>query len=183
MSHLTFDELMRCADTGSLGAEAQEHVTGCAACQERLTSYRRFEHALRRVPLEHTTAGFTRKVLGQLGISESDSVLWVFLKNLAPFVGLTLISVVLFGILSFFGVFKDSDVGQSVLATRSLYQTAGGAISTGIAQFTVWVGSWLPLKGSPGTLALVIFLLLFFPAVALLDKYLLAPMQRRRMSQ
>jgi anti-sigma factor RsiW len=180
MNHLTTTQMQEYADGLSEGSGYESHVRSCAECRMNLKRFRDLEKTLRRIPLERVSSGFTEGLMKQLGVRESSSFAWAILKNLAPLLALTFVLGVLFAVLQLSGVFQGSQVQPSVEATQSAYVKLGGSVSAAIGAFNGWLEKYFSFAFAKSSYGLTVFLLLFLGAIALLDRFLLMPMMRRR---
>ena len=178
MNHLTEHELQECLDHAG-EAEAQ-HLRGCAACRERLSAFQRVEDVLRRVPAERAPGNFTNVVLKRLRISESTSFSWSFFKNLAPGIALVLVFGVIVIALQMSGALSGTQVGESAQLTKNIYGNVSGGVATGVTAFNSWVRTYLSFAFANSSYGITMFLIIFFSAIALIDKFILMPHLRRR---
>lgn len=156
------------------------HLHSCVRCRAQVDALEALDAALRNVPPEQVSAGFTGRVMASLGVSESSTLLWKLLKNLAPLVALTLVIGIVAGVLGYFGLFEGTQVEQSVIATQSAYTVVGGKVSAGIAAMNGWLERYASFAFAGTSYGMTAFLVAFLGAVALLDKFLFMPLMRRR---
>lgn len=90
MNHLTSHQIQDSLD-GMLTNEAELHLRICPECQSKLNTARTIERTLHSIPLEAASAGFTERVMQNLGIKTSPSLAWTILRNIAPLVALTVL--------------------------------------------------------------------------------------------
>ena len=183
MNHLTIIQIQELlfgsADDSTLTA-IENHLNICSDCVEKVSAYRKVETALRGMPAERTSSGFTRRVMQELRIEEAPSFVWKFLKNLAPVVGLFLVTGIAMGALYFSGALKTPEVQNSLALSQSAYDTVSGGLKESVWTFNGWMQKLFPFAFAKNGYGLTMFLLFFFAALALLDKYLLMPLMRRR---
>ncbi len=181
MNHLSQEELQDHAG-GDLpderaAAAADLHLRTCAECARRIDHFRALERALRSMPLERASEDLSRTVLKRLGIREGQSWLFTLFMNFAPLLALLAVLAVVHFIL---GRQPAGAPGQnSGEGVRTLFQFADKYSAVGIQSVNDWVGKYLAfMKGRGG---LTGFLILFLGAIALLDKYIVMPLIRRRL--
>ena len=179
MNHLTSEQIQEHID-GSTSSDPELHLRTCAACQSRVHSYRSIDRSLRSLPLEETSPKFTDRVLRELGLRSAPSFTWLFFRNLAPFLALTFVAGVLIVALKFTGKFDTTELGQTSAATQEVYKQLGGGVSAGLHAFNTWVGSYLSFAFAKNTYGLTAFIFIFLGAIALLDKFLIMPMMKKR---
>jgi hypothetical protein len=182
MNHLTltqfYDYLDKVLDK-QLHDEMQSHLDSCNQCSARLKELKKVEVSLRMLPVEQTSSGFTPQVMKQIRVEE-PSIAWQFLKNLAPFVALVLVVGIVYAVLSFTDSFQNSEAQSSVTSTQSLLKDIMSRLASGMRELNTVMGKLFPFSYDQNGYGLTLFLLLFFGAVALIDKYFLAPMMRRK---
>ena len=96
-------------------------------------------------------------------------------------VALTLVVGGLIVMLKLSGVFGGSNIGETVGQTKSLITSASGKISIGLTTFNGWLQTFLPFAFAKQSNGFTAFLLLFLGFIAVLDKFVIAPMFRKRM--
>jgi anti-sigma factor RsiW len=179
MNHLTNDDLYAYAD-GNLPEEdrmkADLHLRGCASCRERSGAIRTLDRAIRSVPLERASPGLSREVLSRLGLRETPSWVYTLLKNIAPLVALTaVVAVAYVAIAPSGGPAEATGAGESA---RGLLQTADRYSAMGVQSINAWMGTYFSFaKNSAGLMG---FLVVFLGAIALLDRFVVMPMFRKR---
>ena len=178
MNHITSRQLQEYID-GIHPLDIEDHLRVCGDCRRQVMSFQHLERELRRIPPDRVPADLTGKILNRLGIRQSTSFGWMLMKNLAPLFALALIGSVIIIVFQYFGLYQGSQVQQSVEYSQSLSALAGEKISSGLESLNGWLSKYLSFAFAKNTYYLTIFLLLFFGAIALLDKFLLMPMTRR----
>ncbi len=181
MNHLSNEHLQRYADGICNGEDIpmiETHLQLCTECGRKLKLLRRTDEVLRSLPLEQPSADFTQSVMKALRIQEAPSLLWIFLKNFAPVVALTVVIGATFMILSYTGVFQGSQ--NSITNAEGLYRQAEKSLSGGIQTFNSWLGTYVSFAFAKNSIGLTGFLLVFFAGIALFDKFVLMPMLRKR---
>jgi hypothetical protein len=184
MNHLTSEMLHEYLDNlneGKTRVQIELHIETCEICSGKLKLLRTIDSALNRMKRESVDAGFTQRIMNQLEIKESSTIVWSIFKNLAPLLGLVVIISIIYGVLKYTGKLEGSGVGDTISATQSVYDSASGEISKGISSFTGWMKNLFPFLYTKGSYSLAAFLIVFFIIVALLDKFIFMPIVRRKM--
>jgi anti-sigma factor RsiW len=179
MNHLTSDQVQEYVD-GALSSDVELHLRGCSLCQSRVNAFRTIDRSLRSLPLEEASPKFTERVLRELGLRSTPSFTWLFFRNLAPFLALTFVAGVLILALKVTGKFDSTELGQTSVATQEVYKQVGGGVSTGLQAFNSWVGNYLSFAFAKNTYGLTAFIFIFLGGIALLDKFLIMPMMKKR---
>lgn len=169
---------------GSLPAgmshEIESHLNGCPSCRAKVASMRLLEHSLRDLPLEEPGAGFTERVLRRLGLAEGGSLAWRIITNLAPLMSLFLIGIILYIAMNLAGTLGTPQVQSSLDSINAVYRGLGDNISQGINAFRSFTAQNLPFLANHESRGMVLFLVLLFAGVALIDRYLVMPLMTRR---
>lgn len=140
---------------------------------------RQLEQALRLLPMDRPSAKFTDGVMKRLHIVEPISLGWTLLKNLAPIFALSAIIVVMFLAMRSSGALVITQHGELVRSAQEWNTEIGRQLSVGIGFYRAWVDKYLSFVGN--SVGLAVAVALFFGAVALLDKFVIMPLMRRRM--
>jgi len=184
MKHLTLDQLQEYVD-GFIDPQRRNeidlHLHTCDECGGKMKSLRLFESSLKNIPLERVGPNFTQRVMKQLKIQESPSIVWLIFKNLAPLLGLFIVIGIVYGVLKFTGILEGPGVGESITATQSAYNSVANEISTGVSVFNGWLKNLFPFLYAKSSYGLTVFLVVLFIIVALLDKFVFMPIVRRRL--
>ena len=183
MNHLTLTQLQEFLDnlpTETANAAIGLHLRTCEECSRKLHSLQQFGVIMQKIPLERVSKGFTQQVMNKLKIERSSSFVWNIFENLAPVVAFTLIIGIVYAVFQLTGTFQGSDIQQSVSYTQSVYTKVGGSISEGLSGFNEWVQKYFSFAFAKNNYGMTTFLIVFFGAVALLDKLLLMPKTRKR---
>jgi hypothetical protein len=181
MNHLNTIQLEDSIN-GMKDAETDLHIRTCQECRAKLRALQQFDRALGHLPLERTSDDFSVRVMRQLGIKESPSFAWLVLKNLAPLVALLIIAGVIVSVMNVVGVSQNPSVRQGVEVTQSMYNSVGSGLAVGVSAVNGWMGKYLSFGITKSSYGLVIFLILFFGTIALLDRYFFMPMFRKKRS-
>jgi hypothetical protein len=179
MNHLSFIQLQEVA-AGEATPEQELHAAHCASCRARIEELRRVDAALRSLPAERTTEEFADKVMRRLGVRSSSSIAWILFKNLAPAVALLLVSVIAVVSLKYFGAFEGSGLGQSATNLQSVSGWFASELSKGTASLSQMLEKYFPFAFGKSSYGLTAFFVFFLVVVAVVDKYLLMPMMRKR---
>lgn len=190
MKHLTSIQLEEyidhTIDESAIG-QIELHIRVCVDCRDRLERFQQIERSLKRIPPERVSANFTERVMQQLGVQRSLSVAWSVFKILAPLFAMALVVGIVYLVLQISGAFVESGIGQSVEATKSIYNEVSDGMANCITTFNGWMKTFFPFLYPPSagyertSYGLVAFVVLFFGAVGLLDKFIFMPMVRRRL--
>jgi hypothetical protein len=175
MKHLSAQELQDYAE-GARENEQELHLRMCGECGKRLDSLRALERALRALPSDRPSRNFTANVLQRAGVRESATFAWVMLKNLAPLVALTIVIGIVLAVLTMTGVLQSADVREVPATTKQI----SGAMASGIHAMNGWMMKYFPFAFAKSTYGLTLFILVFFAAVALIDKHIFMPMMKRK---
>ena len=184
MNHPTSLQLREFVDKVIAGVDDQEiniHIRACDECRSKLRVFRQFDRALQRELLVHTSRDFSAQVMKRLGIQESTSFAWNIVKNLGPVIAFLVIITIVYFVLQMTGTFQGSDIQQSISYTQSASAKAGSAISEGINALNAWSQKYLSFALAKGNYGITLFLLAVFGVIALLDKFLVMPMIRKRL--
>ena len=179
MNHLSYLQLQEVL-AGDATREQELHASRCAACRAGIEELRRIDITLRSLPAERTTGEFEGNVMRRIGLRSSPSFVWILFKNIAPAFALLLVSVIVVATLNYFGAFEGSGLQQSA----SNLQSATDWLSTEVAQvtstFTQWLEKYFSFAFAKSSYGLTAYVVFFLAAVALVDKFLLMPMMRKR---
>ena len=179
MNHLTSAELQDHIDGGGR-EETADHLRICRECQSSLAQIRQIENALRMVPLEQPSSGLTEHVMRRLGIRQSPSFSWLLMKNLAPLLALGVTGCIIVFALQTFGIVRGESVQQSVAYSQNLYGTVGERVSSTVGALNLWLEKYASFAFARNSYYLTAFLMAFFGLIALMDKFVIAPMMRKR---
>jgi hypothetical protein len=183
MNHLTTGELHNYVKGLLSQAEYNEcdpHIQNCKQCAERVRIFQLLESVLPTVPLESVSPDFTQKVTEKLKIQEHPSLAWKILQNFAPVFALAIVLVIVYVILDYLGVLQGSQMQQSVQYTQSIYGKIVDGVAMSIKILNEWLQTYFSFAFTKNSYGLTVFLVLFFSAIAVLDKFLFVPMMRRK---
>jgi hypothetical protein len=116
----------------------------------------------------------------RLGLKSAPSIAWVMFRNLAPALALLAVSVIAVLAMKYFGTFEGSDLQQSTSSIQRVSGTVSSELAKGIDAFDAWLGTYLSFAFAKTSYGLTAFLVFFFGVVALVDKFVLMPMMRKR---
>ena len=190
MNHLTSQQVQEIID-GTVTNEMELHLRTCSICQSNVSAFRKLDRTLRSMAPENASTNFTERVMRQAGLPElaerrragieqSSSFAWMLLKNLAPLIALTLVVGIALAALKIAGAFQDTGLAQSVSATQTVSHQLGSSVDTGIQALNGWVAKYFSFAFAKNTYGLTAFILIFFGVIAVLDKYILMPMMKKR---
>jgi hypothetical protein len=161
------------------GRSISLHLLSCVPCAQRVRRLERMETLVKRSLTERAPAGISENVLNRLGIHEAPSFAWTILKNLAPVFGLVIIGVVVFLVFKVTGRLEDPAIQSSLQAGQSVYAKIGQSLTSGIGAFNHWMKTYIPFAFAGNSGLLTAFITLFLLAIALLDRFIFAPMMRK----
>ncbi len=182
MNHPRNEELQEFADgfcDEQTRARIELHLRTCTDCKARVESLVNLRDIMQRVLVEKVPYSFTNRVMRRIGIRESSSFLWFLLKNIAPIVGLLIVVGIVYAALAFTGILGTSTVSQSDSTINTIYEKFSGELTTATSAFNGWLKRIFPFLYSKTSYSLIAVLVVIIVA-ALLDKYLLIPIFRRR---
>lgn len=179
MNHLTSEQLQDHIE-GSLPSDLELHARTCPVCQANAASLHAMDRLLRSMPLEQASPRFTERVMDELGVSTSRSFAWTVLRNMAPLLSLAIVAVSIAFALKVAGVFDTPEYQQTSTVTKSVYDGLGGAVGAGVQAMNRWATKYVSFAFAQNTYTLTTFVLVFFGAVALLDKFFIMPRMRKR---
>ncbi|MBI5214238.1 MAG: hypothetical protein HY960_00635 [Ignavibacteriae bacterium] len=183
MQHLTDREIQELADTkvkNNSFTQANRHLMECRICAERVRAISELSRSIKKIRLEHPSKDFTSQLIRKIGIKEAPSFAWKVLTNFAPLFMLTIVMVVLVGALQISGTTESQEITLAVEKVQTAYSDATKQISTASTALNVWLKKLFPFAFAGDSVTLIIFLVCFLSAIALLDKYLFAHFVKRR---
>jgi predicted anti-sigma-YlaC factor YlaD len=175
MNHPTTQQLQEYAD-GVRPEQLELHLHACPSCRGRVEFIGNLERSLRSLPRESVPPEFTQRVMKQIGIRESATFGWSVVRNLAPFVALTIVLGILVAVMKLSG----SPVPESVGQTQSIASTAAAKMSSALGTATQWAKTFLPFAFAEQSSGITVFALLFLGVVGMLDRFVIAPIFRKR---
>ncbi|TAK65410.1 MAG: hypothetical protein EPO24_02500 [Bacteroidetes bacterium] len=128
----------------------------------------------------NVSTGFTDNVMATIGVKDTPSFAWKVLTNLAPLVMATIILLIIAGALYISGAWNNTEFSHAAGITKSSYQVVSTWISQGTHQLNTWLLKIFPFHFTNNGIMLTVFLLCFFSAIGLMDKYLFANLMKRK---
>lgn|GEM_PF-2011581 len=161
-------------------AALDDHVRLCEECALKLRAFRLLDEKLREIPPDRAEKDFTRRVMASLHIDPAPAVYWSIAKYLAPVFSLILVLSIVFAVFYFSGAIQGPENRQSNGRIWAVGEYAGNMATGGIKALNAWGGKYFSFAFAKENFNLTIFLLIVFAGVAVLDKYFLVPMMRKR---
>ena len=155
--------------------EMEIHFRECPACSEKVKVLRSLENSLRLLPLEQPGTDFTRAVMKRLKISDSPFFIWNISTHLAPLITLIITVMILYLVMQWTGTTQTTEVQSSFDVTRAAYQGVSEKVSLGLSAIKAFIQQNISVIPGGKSPQMVLFLLLLFVGVGLVDKYLLMP--------
>ncbi|MBI4548801.1 MAG: zf-HC2 domain-containing protein [Ignavibacteriae bacterium] len=183
MKHLTSTQIQEYLDgliSGLSLNEIELHLRTCQDCQSKLNALKRIDRVLHRIQLERVSPSFTERVMKQLNIKESSSLAWTIFKNIAPLFALMLVTGIVLVVMYMSGALQGEELQQPIQQTQSVYNGFSSGVSSAIGALNEWISRYFSFAFARTTYGTTFFLIVFFSVVALLDKFLLMPMMRKR---
>ena len=179
MNHLTANELIELA-LGEDSPDRISHLRSCRECAAKFEAIRATETALRTLRPDRAPKDFTNRVMRRLGIGSAPAFGWMLLKNVAPLLALTAVLGVAIALLNRFGALQGTQLGESAGGIQSAYSKSSQALASGVLAFNAWMERYFSFAFAKSAHGMTIFLVCLFGATALLDKYLIVPLMRKR---
>ena len=180
--HLTESDLRTFLDIEVASPERNaraQHLKTCAQCRQHLSSMRALDRVIRKSMHEKAPVVLTANILRELRIEEAPGMAWKMLQYMAPVFALLLIGGIVFTVFRLTGTIHQTDIQSSFSIGRNAAGRFGSAVTAGSTSLNTWAKSYLHFAFAGKALTLTIFLLCFFGAVAIMDKFLFVPMLRR----
>jgi hypothetical protein len=182
MNHLSNSELQEFVDSKcdeKSRSRISSHLQECSECRSRVVGLEKLSHIISQIPREKVSAKFTERVMGRITTAKSSSFLWFLFKNIAPVFGLIIVIGMVYLGLILGGIIGGSGVEQSGGTVSAVFDKVGGDISDATSAFADWFKRVFPFFYTDAGRGLAVVLLILALA-AILDKYLLVPLFRRR---
>ncbi len=180
MNHLTSQQIQEYLEKRATN-EIELHLGGCRQCRRKADAAGMLERTLRSIPLEKAPPGFTERIVEQLGIRQRASFSWFLFKSLSPILALTIVAAIVFAVFKFTGAWHETELQQTATVTQTVYNQIGGSVNEGLQTFNGWMTKYFSFAFAKNTYGLTTFILIFFGVIALLDKYVLMPMMKKKM--
>jgi hypothetical protein len=156
-----------------------QHLLLCNQCARKVRRLQIVDNVIRRSLLEKAPPEISGNVLNRLGIVEAPPFAWKILKNLAPVVGLIMVGMIVFVVFKVTGKFNEPGIQSSLQAGQSIYTKVGENLSSGFSVFNSWMRTYVRFAFAGKSGGLTAFIVLFLAAIAILDKFVFAPMLKR----
>jgi 1,4-dihydroxy-2-naphthoate octaprenyltransferase len=78
------------------------------------------------------------------------------------------------------GTFETTGLGETTAATASIVKSVGVSVSGGLSVFVRWMHTVFPFMFGKNGIGMILLLVVVLGMTGLLDKYLVAPLMRRR---
>jgi anti-sigma factor RsiW len=183
MNHPTAQELLEYADRtlrADRAAEVAAHLGMCPGCARAHEVHALMDGALRRLPVERPSADFHRKLLLRLGLRESPPLWWLFLRNFAPILTAGVVAIVVMALGSAPPAGGGGPAPQSLFDAGRAMVVVQGAVEAFTSCTRAVVSQYLTFSVGKDSMSLTLLLCALLGAVGLLDRYLIAPIFRRR---
>jgi hypothetical protein len=161
-------------------AECRAHLQACKECKQRYRNLQKLNTALHHIPLDHVLPEFTSNILRRLNIKESPSLTWKLFQYLSQVFALALVLTIVYLVFYFTGALQGIEANQSISYTQLIYNKIETGTLQGMKSFNMWLGKYFSFAFASNTYTLSIFLAIFFSIIALFDKFVIAPMMRRK---
>ncbi|MBS4029561.1 MAG: hypothetical protein KGZ58_13110 [Ignavibacteriales bacterium] len=176
MKHLTFIQLNQYVDSEILShqrKEVEDHLHECASCRTQVESLQSLDVFLRtEFPVETVSPNFTQRIMVAISQKPLFSLVW---KPLALFAVIFIVNAII--------IFQPgaSPEIQSPVQPTHLVDILKNYISTGVHIFSLGTSKYFSsFKG--GMVSNVLFIALSLGIGFLLDRFILAPMYKRKVS-
>ena len=180
MKHLSDLELRALLDDeASERHDAPHHLRDCPRCSNRLKEMASLDKLVRRSVREHAPINFTANVLQRLRIEEKPSRAWRALQYLAPVVALAIIAGIVFAVFHYTGAVQQPEVQSTIAYGSGAANKVMSSASSWVESGNTWAKSYLHFAFAGKALPFSAFLFFFFVAIAIIDRYFLAPMLRK----
>ena len=183
MNHLSDNEIQEFIDNRLPVHQATEfatHVEECSYCSGRIQSFAELNRRMKDISPARVSPDFTSQVMRRIGIKEAPSFAWNVLTNLAPFILVTIVLVIIVTALNAAGTFATPQYTQTIQSTQQVYSTVTKELASTSQGMNEWMNKIFPFKLTDDGRFLTLFVICFFSAIGLMDKYLIAPMWRRK---
>jgi hypothetical protein len=180
MNHPTMQQILDYID-GLRENAIELHIRTCADCRTKIHAVSNMERAIRQFPFDEPSAEFTLRLIRRLGIRKSVSLGWIIARNLAPVIALSFIVVVLVLVFKVTGTFAGSNIGEPVTISETFVTSVNNSISAGVSSFSLWLEKFFPFAFSKQNYGFTALVVVVLGVVAMLDKFVFAPIWRKRM--
>ena len=179
MRHLTRQQIRDHAERIS-PPEVASHLRECEECRSAVRFDEDIARALRQLPLEEVPDGFADVTLRRLGITPGSSFAWNLLTNFAPVFGLVLVGAAVFGVLWYSGVLGETGTAGAAGQAQPQLDSFSRQLTGSVSALNAWINTYLSFAFARNRYLLTTFIIVLFAAVAVLDRYVLMPILRKR---
>ncbi len=183
MNHFSLSQIQEYADgilNEASSKELEIHLKTCNECSIKMAVLKNIEVAIRTVPLVYAQSNFTQRVMSKLSTEEVSDFAWGILKSLAPIISLAFLVGIIFVLFQYTGLLQNSEVQQTIHASKSIYSVSTSKITESVSMLNIWLQKYIPFVYQKTHYWMTTFIFLLFIIVALLDKYIIMPMIRKR---
>ncbi len=170
--HVTNEQLQMTLDGRLSEAERGEilrHVQQCAVCTAAYRGLRQLDEGLRELPVTATSAGFTRKLMGEILPSGHLSLAFRIVENLAYLFAALFVLGIIAVVFIATGVVDTAQVSQSEGVVSSYVTATGDWLGQTMQTGTAWLQRYLPGQGGSN---IILFGIAVLGGLALLDRLL-----------
>jgi anti-sigma factor RsiW len=152
-------------------ARVEAHCRECSSCALAAGEMERIGKAVRRIPPERTSAGFTASVLHELGLAPSPRRSFRGLESAGALVAMVVVVGVLLSVFYATGVLKQGQVVETQSAIEVFAEKGGDAIAAGVNAVSGWVAAYLPFAFGKGVLGISITAVAVLAHLAVIDRF------------
>ncbi|MFN0157908.1 MAG: anti-sigma factor family protein [Bacteroidota bacterium] len=160
-------------------AEVRQHLNECPRCESEVRSLVLMSASLKTMPLEKTSAGFTRNVLGALQLAPKSPLMFRLLEKAGYFMGLVMVLGLMLGAFTMTGVIQLEQVQQGVGYAGRVFTEVDGTVSGFTSGLTAFLTKYMPFAFGKGSVGIVTFSLVFLALLAVADKLFGGKVQHR----
>jgi predicted anti-sigma-YlaC factor YlaD len=147
------------------------HLKECSSCALAAAELERIGKAVRCIPSERTSAGFTATVLHELRLAPSPRRSFRGLESAGALVAMVVVAGVLLSVFFATGVLKQAQVAETQSATGMLLTKGGEAVADGANAVGGWVAMYLPFAFGKGVLGISITAVVMIALLAVIDRF------------
>lgn len=170
--HPTREELLQYLDVSLAPPERawiEEHLSGCPSCARAAGEMERIGTAVRGLPLEKTSPGFTASVLHEIGLVTSGGRQSRVLEIAAAMAAMMLVAGLLLAAFLAGGVLKQNQGTDTHTAVERILNTGGDAIDRGMNEFGTAVARYLSFLFGKDALGISVTALAVLVLLAVVD--------------
>jgi anti-sigma factor RsiW len=168
-------EALQCYIDGELSPEerarVEAHVKECSSCAREAADLERIGKAVRRIPSERTSAGFTASVLHELGLAPSPRRSFRSLESAGALVAMVVVAGVLLSVFFATGVLKQTQVAETQSATGMFLEKGVAAVADGASAVGCWVATYLPFAFGKGVLGISFTTVAVLVLLGVIDRF------------